>query len=102
MPTTSRYLAFRVAAAVAPLAAVLTWLAFSREPARVVEAPDPWYIWLLMPAFIGMILSGGVHGSAPGWVMLFAMCLSNAACWSLLAYLTIKAYISARRTAVGR
>jgi hypothetical protein len=92
MADSARRMAFRVAATVMVVAGLLTWLALARIPATVVDAPDPWYGWLLTPAVIGMILSGGVHSGAPVWVTFLAMSAANAAFWATVVYVGMRAY----------
>jgi hypothetical protein len=70
--------------------AVFAW--FDANP----KSPEQRYEWVLAPAAIGMILAGGVHGGAPIWVILFAMCTSNGACWGIATYGIARLVQSAR------
>jgi len=96
MTKLSRRATFRIGAAVAVAVGLVTWLALWRVPASVVETPDPWYAWLLAPAFVGMILSGGVHGGAPIWVMMLAMSTSNAFFWTAVLLVSLRIYTGIR------
>lgn len=87
MSLSSRKHALYLACSVGIAAGLLTWLAFSRaDAAAATNAPDPWYGWFIVPSFIGVILSGGVHGGAPLWVLTLAACGSNGLLWAGVVY----------------
>ena len=86
MPFPSRKRALYLACIVGITAGLLTWLAFSRADAAAADAPDPWYSWFIVPSFIGVMLSGGVHGGAPLWVLTLAACGSNGLVWAGAVY----------------
>ena len=82
---------YRVVSMVAIVAAAAAWLVFGPASAWVPTDGSTFVFgWLFAPAAIGEVLVGGVHGGAPEWLRLFAMCLSNAAGWGALAYLRVR------------
>ena len=71
----------RLALVVALLAGALTAAAVLR-PEVLGESISPFF-W---PAAVGFMLVGGVHGDAPGPVIVVACSLANAAAWGFVAY----------------
>ena len=69
--------------------------------AAILEWPPPgsgaWLDNLLIPALIGSMLVGGVHGSGPGWLLLAAMSVTNGAIWAAAVTIPVWFVAEARR-----